>query len=156
MDLASVKRSFFDKAAVASKIDPAVKKALSRFGAMARQDIRKVLKYGTKASRPGQPPTVHRSRGFTRKGKGGTTQGASPLRELVFYGFDQGRKSVVIGPALGGDKDGAPATLEEGGPALIDTGEGRKVVRIAPRPYVGPTFTKLRGKAAELFEGTIR
>lgn len=145
MDVPSIKAAFFDRAAVTSKIPPAVKSALSRFGAMARQDIRKSLKYSDKPSRPGRPPAVH-------KGKAGK----SPLRELTFYAFDAGRESVIIGPALGGDQDGAPEKLEGGGTvAVIDEGES-KVLRIAPRPYVGPVFKKLRGKAPELFGGLIR
>lgn len=145
MDVPSFKAAFFDRAAVTSKIPPAVKSALSRFGAMTRQDIRKSLKYSDKPSRPGRPPAVHKNR-----------TGKSPLRELTFYGFDAGRESVVIGPAIGGDQDGAPETLEEGGQAVMQDGEESKVLRIAPRPYVGPAFKKLRGKAAELFGGLIR
>lgn len=158
-DVAGFKRSFFDRAAVADKIPPALKKALSKFGFLTRQIAKKSLKYGDKPSRPGQPPTVHRSSKFTRrkKTKGVTKQQpASPLRELIFFGYDADKKSVVIGPALGGSQSGAPETLEHGGTAVIVSNGRRVSVRIAARPTMQPAFEKQLANVNNDFRNLIK
>jgi hypothetical protein len=151
---------FFDSKAITSKLDPAIKKALSRFGAITRQDAKKSLKYGDKPARAGQPPTVHRSRGFTRtkKSKGiAKQQPSSPLRELTFFAFNPTTESVVVGPAADSRSRGAiPAAIEEGGTSTAVIDGTRKVIRLAPHPWMGPAFEKQRPKSAELFAGLIR
>lgn len=159
MDVAAFKKTFFDSKAVTDKVPPAIKKALSKMGAFVRQRAKSSLKYGKGASKPGRPPTVHKSNRFTRaskvKGKA-VRRPASPLRELLFFGYDAARQSVVIGPALGGAKSGAPRTLEEGGAATIKV-FGRKVrASIAPRPTMGPAFRAELDKAGGAFQNLVK
>lgn len=145
MDVSGFKKTFFDRAAVADKIPPAIKKALSRFGFFVRQTAKKSLKYGDKPSKPGQPPTVHRSAKFLRKKKVKgkvKLQGSSPLRELIFFGYEATDKSVVIGPAIGGSKSGAPHIQEYGGNGIIESRGRRVSVRFPSRPYMQPAFDK--------------
>lgn len=139
---ARVKSLFFDRKEITSKLDPAVRKALSKFGAFVRTRAKSSLRYGDKSSPPGKPPTVHRSRKFTRqKRKGGAVrQPSSPLRELIFFSYDPAARSVVIGPALGGRQSGVPALMEHGGTATIAV-DGKKIVaRYQPRPFIRPAF----------------
>lgn len=113
-----VKGTFFDKKAVTDQLDPALKKVLSFHGARVRQRSKSSLKYGKGTAASGSPPIVHRGgmrRNKLNKKTGVTTQqSVSPLRELIFFGYDARTKSVVTGPALGGPASGAPAALEGG------------------------------------------
>lgn len=113
-----VKGTFFDKAAVTKQLDPALKRVLSKHGAFVRRRSKSSLKYGKSTAVAGKPPIVHRG-GMTRtkvnkKTGKASSQGQSPLRELIFFGYDPVKKSVVTGPALGGPASGAPAALEGG------------------------------------------
>lgn len=154
-DVSGFKKFFFDGKAVTDALAPAVKKALSKFGAFVRQRSKSSLKYGTGTGAPGKPPVVHASKGFTRKRtkKGVTTaQPASPLRELIFFGYDPDKMSVVIGPALGGPRTGAPAALEAGGKAAGVPG----AKPVAPHPYMRPAFEAELGKIGGDFRNLIR
>ncbi len=158
-NVAGVSKTFFNTVAVTSKVPPAIRKALSKFGAFTRRTAKSSLKYGDKPSRPGKPPTVHRSKAFTRKTKSKgrvKQQPASPLRELIFFGYDEAKRSVVIGPALGGSHDGAPAAMEHGGANVITTNGVRKTVRFAARPFMQPAFDKELGGAAGNLKNLVR
>lgn len=143
MNIASVKLQFFDSDAVMKAADRAKRKLLSRVGAYVRTRARSSLKYGTSTSRPGEPPVVHRSVGFSRKKKVGgalVSQPASPLRELLFFAYDSSADTVVIGPALGGSASGAPRALEHGGSSIAKH-HGRTVtIRVGARPFVSPAL----------------
>lgn len=158
--VADFRKSFFDRAAVADKIPPAMKRALSRFGAYVRQKAKASLKYGDKSSTPGQPPIVHRSKGFTRKKKKkGVTvqQPSSPLRELIFFGYDSDKMTVVIGPAFGGSHTGAPEALEHGGSARVTNANGStEIVTIGARPFMQPAFDKQLKAVGNDFKNLIR
>jgi hypothetical protein len=139
MSFPSVKNSFFSAVDVAEKLDPATRRALSKFGAFVRQRDRSSLKYHDGAAPPGRPPYVHRSKSFTRKArkKGKVIQQpASPLRELTFFSYDPARKSVVIGPAISAQHTGAPRTIEQGGDATVNG----QHIHVRPRPHTGPAF----------------
>jgi hypothetical protein len=121
MSIAGAKNAFFDKKAVTNKLAPAVRAALSRLGGYARKVARNSLKYSKRRGQhaaPGQPPLVHKysrfSREKTNKKTGVTTrQIVSPLRELLFYKYDDRTKSVVIGPELWpGSKGGGAKALK--------------------------------------------
>lgn len=141
-----LKGGFFDTDAVSKLADKAERKMLARFGAFARRRMKSSLKYKSGKSQPGQPPNVHRTRGFTkakRNAKTGATtkQPVSPLRELIYFALDPATHSVVVGPVKFGGKGGvAPGLLEKGGPGSFTdsrTGEIKRGV-YAPRPFVGP------------------
>lgn len=145
MDVASFKKSFFDRKSVTDKLDPALKKALSKFGAFVRQRDKSSLKYRKAAAAPGRPPSAHKTAGFQRKKKSkGTTskQASSPLRELTFFGYDAERKSVVIGPAAFRSKQAGPGVL----PAIIEQ----------QHPHTGPAFQAELGKVQGDFRNLIR
>jgi hypothetical protein len=137
-DLFRVKAAFFDKAAAVGDLDANTRKKLNYFGARVRRRAKSSLKYKDGPAPPGRPPHVHRSASFKRrKGKKGKKpQPVSPLRELTFYSYDRASKSVVIGPAIGGSRSGAPRTLEEGGTARV----AGRTVTIRPRPTMEPAF----------------
>lgn len=145
MNIGGVKTTFFDSKAVTSKVPPAIRSALSKFGAYTRRRDKNSLKYkpfGARAA-PGQPPFVHRG-AFKRtskvKGKA-TVQAASPLRELTLFAFDPVNKSVVIGPAEFRSPLG-PGVV----PALVEQ----------RHPHTLPAFNAEKGNAAGEFKNLIR
>ena len=133
---------FFDDPAIESKLDPAIAKALSQLGAYTRRDAKSSLKYGPGSARPGDPPIVHRSSGFTRKkkSKGAVKQQpSSPLRELIYFGYDPEMKTMVAGPILGGSRTGAPQTLER-----------------RTHPFMAPALERQEAKLPNLFTDCVR
>jgi hypothetical protein len=135
VDAKAVTAWFFDRADVAGRLDPAVKKALSRFGAFVRQRARSSLRTRQAVSAPGSPPSSHE----------GT------LKKLLYFAFDPAAESVVVGPARGGKATGAPETLEGGGAVTADG----QTLHYAPRPFMAPAFAAELPKAADGFKDLI-
>ena len=125
-----MKMLFFDAPRVQRAMDQATRKSLSRAGAFIRQRAKTSIRKRKGISRPGSPPHSH----------------AGHLRRLIFFAYDPGSESVVIGPVR--FKAGeAPNLLEFGGRAVREGRSGRRRrVRYRRRPCMGPAL------AAELPE----
>jgi len=145
----AAKSAFFDREKVQAAMDKATHSVLSRFGAFVRQRARTSLRYRSRPSAPGKPPSAHRTmprpKAKTNKAQakqGRKQQKVSPLREFVFFAFDWSTRSVVIGPALLNAKGGAGVlkALEYGGSSVIRDRGKTKRVRIRPRPFMRPAF----------------
>ena len=132
LDLTATSEWFLDRAEVAARIDPGVRKALSKFGAYTRQRARSSIRTRKAVSAPGSPPSSH----------DGT------LKKLVFFSFDPKRESVVIGPVLakGGE---APALLEHGGTSAAGG-------RYRGNPFMRPAFDAELPKAQNEFRDFIK
>lgn len=140
MKLVEVKKLFFDKAAVTSRLDPAKKRALSKFGAFVRQRSRTSMRTRPGASAPGSPPHAH-----TKK-----------LRDAILFAYDPGNESVVIGPHRA-DKTGEGARVqEEGGVLRVGRVRGGRALRYPARPYMRPAFLAELPRAAEQLKGVLR
>lgn len=160
---ADIKKFFFDRIKVANALEAAEKKVLSKFGAFVRRADQTSLRYRKKIAEPGAPPSAHKSEGFTRLKKNKKTgvvsrQPKSPLRDLIFFGWDPTTKSVVIGPVPFRNSKVGPAarTIEEGGtgPGLSD---GKRVMkRYHPHPHTGPAFRKLLPSLPQQFKDSIK
>jgi hypothetical protein len=146
MTLRQAQQGFFDREVIDRKIDAQMKRVLSRFGAFVRTRDRTSLRYGKGTSGPDQPPTAHRSMTRLKTNKKGETkqQSVSPLREFIFFAYDEsgGQPSVVIGPILlNGSKPGVLRIIEEGGDETFTDARGRAVSRhYRPHPHTGPAF----------------
>lgn len=132
-DLAGAKKSFFDRKAVIDAADRATKAALSKFGAFVRRRAQTSIKKRKAVSPPGSPPSGH----------------TGTLRRLIFFAFDPGRKSVVIGPVLNKSGPSAPKALEHGG-----AGKGGKTYRA--RPFMAPAMLAELPNAPKGFKDLIR
>lgn len=119
-----LKELFFDKAAVVRNVDATTRRVLSRFGAFVRRTARSSIRKRKRVSDPGSPPSSH----------------TGLLKRFIWFGYDPGRDSVVIGPARlsQAGRGKAPALLEHGGTAR----RGKKRTRYEPRPFMGPAFEK--------------
>jgi hypothetical protein len=161
VSIAGSTASFFDSDKVLAKVDKQTRRALSKCGAFVRQTAKNSLKYGTKTAPAGQPPTARRSKAFVRKTtnkKTGVTKSrpTSPLKEILYFAYDDKAKSVVIGPALFRATKTktylVPTVLEKGGSVLATSSDGViKPVKISPHPFMSPALAKELPK----FQGTF-
>ena len=134
--LKAAKNNFFDRAVVINAVDRATLRVLSKFGAFVRTRAESSIRKRKKASLAGDPPSSH----------------VGLLKALIFFSFDQGSRSVVIGPTLINRPTGAPEVLEYGGDTTVTDYQfrrrGGKNVReaktrrihVKARPYMNPAF----------------
>lgn len=134
-DLKTLKKSFFDTKAVKDKVDPAVRKAFSKYGAFVRTRAKQSIKRRKGTSAPGDPPFAH--------------EGSI---KLIFFSYDEASKSVVIGPVMASAASGAPKNLEYGGTALIDG----KQKTIRARPFMQPAAEYEQRNLSTELKGMIR
>ena len=142
MSLKSAKSQFFDRPAVKSAVDKATRKVLSRFGAFVRTTARSSIRRRKRVSKPGESPTSW----------------TGLLRKFVFFSYDAGSRSVVIGPVRLNRTEGeAPRLLEHGGPAIRPDRSGKsRRVEYRAAPYMGPAFEKERQKLPALWKNSVR
>jgi hypothetical protein len=132
---------FFDRQKVQSQVSRSERRVLSKFGAYVRQDAKQRIRRRKRPSQPGESPTNQ----------------TGLLKRHIYFVFDPGRRSVVIGPIRLNRGTGAPATLEYGGETAIPTSDGQSVqVEIAPRPYMGPAFRQELPKLPALWRDSVR
>jgi hypothetical protein len=123
---------FFDRAKVIKSLRPRERAVMSRFGAFVWRRAKTSLRYRKAASAPGSPPSAHRTTTVkkTNRSTGVTKmQSASPLREFLYFAYDDATHSVVIGPAATNQvffdkarrpvRGTVPGVLERGGQVTI-------------------------------------
>jgi hypothetical protein len=137
-----IKRMFFDRQAVISKVDAATRRVLSRFGAFVRRSAKSSIRKRKKPAPPGQPPSSH----------------TGLLKKFIFFGYDAARQSVVIGPTRLNQKGRgeAPPLLEYGGKATLVRRGKKKHVTYQARPYMGPAFEKEKPQLPAMWRGSVR
>ncbi len=135
---------FFDSKKVMAATTKAERRVLSRFGAYVRRSARSSIRRRKKPSAPGQPPSSH----------------TGLLKRFIFFAYEPRRRSVVIGPARLNQKTGeALPALEHGGQVRIVSrrkGARRRIVRIRPRPFMGPAFEREKPKLSAMWRDSIR
>ena len=146
---------FFDRERVIQRIGKARAKYLNRAGAMVRLTARRSIRKSDKTSEPGEAPKSH---------------GEHLLRDKILYVLDESRNDAMVGPAKLNKPGTAPATLEHGGSATIDTyvwqedaagnlirrvRTGKKRITIAPRPFMGPALEKVQPQLSKLWADTV-
>ena len=137
-----IKRMFFDRQAVVSKVDAATRRVLSKFGAFVRRSAKSSIRKRKKAAPPGQPPGSH----------------TGLLKKFIFFGYDAARQSVVIGPTRLNQKGRgeAPPLLEYGGKTTLKRGGKKRRVTYQARPYMGPAFEKEKPQLPAMWRGSVR
>lgn len=141
------KSKFFDRQIVIDAVNKAERRSLSKIGAYIRTAARSSIRYRKKPSPPGSPPSAHRTMTRRRINKKGQTkiQSVSPLREFIFFAYDQENNSVIAGPALLNGQAGAKIlmALEMGGTSEIIARDGKKIsITLKPRPFMKPALDK--------------
>lgn len=154
------KYAFFDSPEVVARVDKNKRRVFSKFGAFVRRKAKSSIRYKKGISSPGDPPFAHRSSGFNKRKMNRKTgqseqQPASPIRELIYFAWDERRKSVVIGPTpFRGRGDGA-TRLEKGGTLTKRTKKGSKTLRYRPRPFMKPALEAEQPKFTEQLRGIM-
>lgn len=158
-----VKASFFDSEKVMAAVRKGTAKALSKCGAFVRREAKSSIRYANKSAAPGQPPKAHRGRMTrTTKKKDGstTTRQVSPLKELIYFAYDEANGSVVVGPADFKNRAKrsyrVPTVLEQGGTVTTRTPRAVKSARYPGNPFMAPALRKVQGKFAALFQDLLR
>lgn len=148
MDLADLKKNFFNQSAVISAVSDAKRKVLGQQGAY----VRRVARNSIKEAGPG----VHAAAGSPPKSHVGL------LKKFILFAFDRSNASVVIGPALLDKRGHAPSALESGGAARVPihpiTAPTRTVwvdTTLKPRPYMGPALKASEPKLAEFWKNSV-
>lgn len=150
----SMKHAFFDRKVVIDAVGKARSKAMLRIGGYIRLTSRRSIRKRKGSSKPGSPPHSH----------------VGLLRQHIYFSYDFGSKTVVIGPALittpgrrfatpDGDET-VPSVLEYGGSVNMRRrsnrpGQFKKV--IAARPYMGPALdaAKNADKLSAAWKGVV-
>lgn len=152
LKLNEAKKMFFDRERIELAMSKAKYKSLSRAGAFIWQSARGLIKRRKKPSTPPAPPASH----------------TGLLKKNIFFGFDEGTQSVVIGPISLNQKDGtAPHLLEFGGTAKRKTSRWSKrlkrirkarayVAHYEARPYMGPALEMNKSKIGSVFVDSVK
>ena len=137
-----IKQLFFDRQAVTSRVDPTMRKVLSKFGAFVRRTAKGSIRRRKKPAPPESPPSSH----------------TGLLKKFIFFGYDPGRESVVIGPTRL-DRRGqgeAPSLLEYGGQTTLVRRGKRARATYRARPYMGPAFEKEQPKLPAMWLDSVK
>lgn len=149
---------FFDRQQVIDRVGAARAKYLNRAGGMVKKTAQFSIRNPTKkreSSTPGETPVSH---------------GQKLLKRNIFYALDTTRDDAMVGPAKLNKPGTAPATLEHGGEATLETftwqrdadgnvtrrvRTGQKRITIAARPFMGPALEKVRPQLSQLWANTV-
>jgi hypothetical protein len=132
--------SFFDRAAVIDALTEAEWVVLSKFGAYLRERARTSIRKGNRKGDPSTPGTPPRSHDVWLPNGG---RAKHLLREMMFFGFDANRRTVVVGPAVINAPTGAPGLCEFGGSVTRPVTASRSISAMAP----GSTSCASRARA---------
>lgn len=168
-------RAFFDREAVMRAISESEGKALGKAGMIVRQEARKLIKPAKRATKKtidqlspevrkryhvavamakkqGKPkPKLPRLSYSAAPGEPPVSQ-TGLLRDHVYYSFDQGTRSVVIGPARLNSKTANLRSLEEGGPTVNQFG---KTVTLKPHPFMRPALSNRQAAVNNCFRNAL-
>jgi hypothetical protein len=141
-----LKRLSFSPRTVLDATDRATRRVLMRFGSFVRRTARQSIRRSKKISEPGRPPKSH----------------TGAVKRLIFFSYDSGPPSVVIGPALFRSRKVKqfPLGLEalEYGGAIRRRGRfgfrtKRRVYKA--RPFMGPAFDREHPKLSGMWKDSI-
>ena len=145
--VAQVKKLFFDSKVVTDSVDRATRKVLSKFGAFVRRSAKSSIRQRNAASAPGSPPSSH----------------AGHLKRLIYFSYDPGRQSVVVGPTPFNTSVGiAPPLLEYGGTTTVKVRERwsgktkKKSATYRARPFMTPAFEKEKPKLPSMWADSVK
>ncbi len=138
-------RMFFTTTAVRRAVDKGTRAVLSKAGAFVRQRARSLIRPRKRSARPGEPPSSH----------------LGLLRRFIYFGYDQGKKSVVIGPAKLNQRNPygdttVPEVLEVGGTVTPGSGKHKETRRYRGNPYMGPALEAEKSKFPTLWRNSVK
>ncbi|MCC7409172.1 MAG: hypothetical protein IT442_13985 [Phycisphaeraceae bacterium] len=133
------KAMFFDRPAVLGAVDKTTRRVLSRFGAFVRTTAKRSIRRKKGGSAPGSPPHSHEG----------------SLRRLIYFGFDPGKRSVVVGPVPFG-KGEAPSLLEHGGTTTLKRRGKTLAAHYRQRSFMGPALEAEKSKLPAMWADSVK
>lgn len=161
LTVSGAKSNFFDRDKIKNAVDRARRGVLSRTGAFVRTAARTSIRYREKPSNPGSPPSAHRTivRFKTNRKGEQKRQLKSPLREFIFFSYDESTRSVVVGPSILNGASGARTltALEYGGPSVVVDSKGRRrPIFVRPRPFMRPALVSALDDLARKWRDQVK
>lgn len=127
-----VTQNFFDGDKVKRLLNRKKRNAMSKIGSFVRRGGRRLTRPAKLTSGAGQPPRA---------------KSPEPNLRTIFFAFDPGGKTLVVGPVRLRTPDNVAQLMEHGGNAFFtDRRTGARELRRYPkRPFMGPALeTELR------------
>ena len=121
---------FFDRAAVINAVDAGTRRALSKFGAFTRTRAKSSIRKRKRISKPNNPPSSH----------------SGHLKKLIYFGYDQNKRSVVVGPL----------PYHKGAAHVIEYGGVSNGALYRPRPFMRPAFAIELKNAEKYFKDVVK
>lgn len=144
----SITRQFFDRKAVIAMLDKKRSKALGKQGAFLRNAAIFSIKKKSRPKRPSQD-AAKRQRALEKfqapspPGSPPFSRGPKPNLRSIYYAYDGGSDSVVVGPVRLNTKINAAAVHEHGQAVMIRRrGKPPRLARYPKRPFMGPALTR--------------
>lgn len=138
-----VKNLFFDRAAVIDAVGRATASSLSKVGAYIQRRARSSMRKRKRIAAPGLPPSRHEG----------------SLARFLFFSWDPGSRSVVVGPEKLNNDDDVPHLQEFGGTIQRKDKRGTThSLEYHPHPYMGPALEaeEKAGTIPQAFNGSLR
>ena len=142
--VATIKKQFFRPDLVVKYLDRKTYRVLNRFGGTTRKIAQRSMRV--------KPEGVYQKSG---SGKPPFAHGKQNLRKLLFYAFEAGKKTVVVGPVKfeRTKSTGVPRIMEFGGSVAAKV-RGRSVrKKYKGNPFMKPAFDQVVGKVAGWYKG---
>lgn len=136
---------FFDAPKVLKKVKDGTKSALSKAGSFVRTRAMRSIRSRKKSATPGSPPSSH----------------TGLLKSLIFFGYDDRKDSVVVGPKLFRTSNNSGLTGNTTAPHLLEfggTGNHWKTGKPAVYrkfPFMEPALQAEQEKFPGLFSGSV-
>jgi hypothetical protein len=138
---AAITIELFGEIALSALLEYAAHKALTQLGAYVMKEAKQEVKPAKSAARPGSPPHSH----------------TGEFKRNIRFSYDNGTKSVVVGPTRLPSKSGdAPRALEKGGRSRIRSRGKDKVIKINPHPVMQPALTAVSPKLPALWANSLK
>lgn len=140
--ISAICKNFLDFAAVMKAVKKAEKTVLFRFGGYVRRVAMNSIRRRKAAAPPGQPPSSHKG----------------SLKNLIRFGIDEPRNSVVIGPMPFEGRSAGAKALEEGGTETIFNRQKKQTVQATykARPFMLPAFNAAKPQLSAMWAGSVK
>jgi hypothetical protein len=137
-----VKNLFFDRQVVIDAIGKSAAASLSKIGAFLRTRAKSSMPKRKAPAAPGMPPSRHEG----------------SLARFLFFSWDPGSRSIVVGPEKLDKPGDVPRLMEFGGTVDRKSKHGTRLLNYRPHPYMGPALDAeiKAGTMPQAFRGSLR
>jgi len=158
--ISAAKGMFFDRAEVTSRLSKVKKRVLSRFGAFVRTTAKQSIRRAPSKRKTAPGAKARKQRATTSN----TSQPGKPpysqtglLKQHIYFSYDAGKDSVVIGPArLSKPNPDILPALEYGGASTTESRGVKRRINVRARPFMQPAFDKEQKQLPAMWANSIK